>query len=253
MRILSFNASNPNLDVCLADGKNVIAQRTIICQANESPTAAKRKSRQFAASMIIPTVSDLLDTSGWHKSEIEVIVVGIGPGSFTGIRIAVVTARTLAQALNLPLLGISEFECYAFTEQIKEFPALISLPAGKKQYYCAHIKNGRPIIVDQNRLGQYQVNWDMTTHYLTEQDFESHLVGIKQVIRLADDPGSSCSINRAVSQAMLVNHRIESERFTKQQLIEIFPYNLVKPLYIRNASITISSASRANSSLTNKT
>src|ERR1700722_16851606 len=113
MRTLSFDASTANLYVCLIDADNVLAEQILICNPDD---------RQFAASLIIPALADLYKQAGWRKADTELIVVGIGPGSFTGTRIAVVMARTLAQSLNFPLLGINRFECYAFNEQIKIFP-----------------------------------------------------------------------------------------------------------------------------------
>jgi len=251
MRILSFNASNPNLHACLWDSDKVIAEQIIICDAVtnlsnkpsldksslDKPSPGKAsKSREFAASLIIPTVADLLKKTGWQKSNIEAIAVGIGPGSFTGIRVAVVTARTLAQALSLPLLGINEFECYAFREQIMQFPAAILLSAGKSQYYCAHIDNSLLSDIEAT-LNNHQINWDMTTHHLAEQDLQSHLAQFKKVL-------TPPTTDQAVIQATLTNYRLAQAVESKQCLIEIFPYQLVKPLYIRNASITMSSTDR---------
>ena len=59
-------------------------------------------------------------------------MVGIGPGSFTGIRTGVVTARTLAQSMNLPLIPISLLEMYA--SEI-ELPSGLLMAAGKGHYF----------------------------------------------------------------------------------------------------------------------
>jgi tRNA threonylcarbamoyl adenosine modification protein YeaZ len=248
MRILSFNASTPSLDICLGYGENIVAQRSIVCEANEAHTAGKKKSRQFAASLIIPTTNELLQEVSWLKSNIDIIVVGTGPGSFTGIRIAVVTARTLAQALHLPLLGISEFECHAFRAQIKEFPALIALNAGKKQYYCAHLTDSISSGDSTDTLAKYQLDWHMITHWLTEDQLQAQLADFKSVITPWQEQGSasSNSFNYAVTQSMLAHKRLQLARTPKEKLIDIFPYHLVTPLYIRNASITISSAAKTN-------
>ncbi len=250
MRILSFNASTPNLHACLAEGSNIVAEQIIVCDSDNNKTSAKNtKSRQFAASLIIPAIADLLKKANWSKSSIEAIVVGIGPGSFTGIRIAVVTARTLAQALSLPLLGINEFECYAFREQIKEFPTAIALNAGKKQYYCAHIHSGSSLLNEiDNKVSKQHVNWHMTTHYGAEENFHSHLTDFKQVLMLSETPSLNAPgpVNQAANQAILAHNRLEQIAQSSEPLDKIFPYHLVKPLYIRNASITISSVEKAN-------
>lgn len=55
---------------------------------------------------IFPAIEEGLNATGMKLSELEFIGVGIGPGSYTGIRVGAVTAKTLAYALNIPLIGI---------------------------------------------------------------------------------------------------------------------------------------------------
>ena len=108
MHLLSFDTSTSDLHLCLTDCGQVVAQRII------KSNLENRQVRQYAASYLIPSIQELLTTAGWCKSTLTALVVGIGPGSFTGVRTAVVTARTIAQALQLPLVGISIFESYVF-------------------------------------------------------------------------------------------------------------------------------------------
>lgn len=56
--------------------------------------------------------------SSWLK--LDFIVSAIGPGSYTSTRIGVMTAKTLAQQLNIPVYGISTLECLAWSEGIKK-------------------------------------------------------------------------------------------------------------------------------------
>ncbi len=242
MRILSFNSSTADLHVCLAENDRIIAEQIIVCNANNASELKRNKSRQFAASLIIPTVTNLLSNNNWSKSTIGAIAVGIGPGSFTGIRIAVVTARTLAQALSLPLLGINEFECYAFDKQLKNSPQAIALDAGKKQYYCAHIEN---IASLEN---QPQIMWNMTVHHISEQNLQSHLQGFKHTNVIPESFSTDKTYNQATIQAILAHRRLEQTDNLTKELHKIFPYHLVKPLYVRDASITISSLDRTTKS-----
>jgi tRNA threonylcarbamoyl adenosine modification protein YeaZ len=237
MRILSFNTSTSNLYACLAEGSSIIVEKTIVCSPED---------RQFSASLIIPTLSDLLLDAKWQKSDLKAIAVGIGPGSFTGIRVAVVTARTLCQALNLPLLGINEFECYAFREQFGDYPFAIAIDAGKNQYYCAHINQGYPSAVAVGDKKMNQAKWEMTYHYLSEEDSLSHFADFKGICKSV--PLSSDQINPAITQALIADLWLKEAERLKQGLNEVFPYHIVKPLYIRNASITISPANKIKKS-----
>jgi tRNA threonylcarbamoyladenosine biosynthesis protein TsaB len=59
------------------------------------------------ASRAVPALDEALETAGVDRSEIGEVVVGAGPGSFTGVRVAGATAKGLAMALDVPLVAYS--------------------------------------------------------------------------------------------------------------------------------------------------
>lgn len=59
---------------------------------------------------LLPLIAQLLERSGGAWSEIDRIAVGRGPGTFTGLRIGMATARALGQSLGVPLVGVSTLE-----------------------------------------------------------------------------------------------------------------------------------------------
>jgi len=60
--------------------------------------------------VIIKKVSDLFESANLSKTELAGVVVGVGPGSFTGLRIGLAIAKGMAVALDIPLISISLFE-----------------------------------------------------------------------------------------------------------------------------------------------
>ncbi|MFC1671087.1 tRNA (adenosine(37)-N6)-threonylcarbamoyltransferase complex dimerization subunit type 1 TsaB [Spirochaetota bacterium] len=86
-------------------------------------------------------IDGLLDKSGIKINEINLIGVGIGPGSFTGIRIAISTARMLAQILKVPLVGVKSHRIYAVSIDAEiDDNILIAFDAKKNRVFGALYK-----------------------------------------------------------------------------------------------------------------
>jgi len=64
-------------------------------------------ARRLANTVLLAEIDNALKEVGVKKEQIEALVVGCGPGSFTGVRIGVATAKGLAQGLGVPLFGVS--------------------------------------------------------------------------------------------------------------------------------------------------
>ncbi len=69
--------------------------------------------RTSRAITLLEDVDALLRQGGAHADELDALAVGIGPGSFTGVRVGLATARGLALALDLPVAGVSTLDALA--------------------------------------------------------------------------------------------------------------------------------------------
>jgi tRNA threonylcarbamoyladenosine biosynthesis protein TsaB len=63
---------------------------------------------------LMPMIKQLILDSGMKLSDLSGIAVGVGPGSYTGVRIGVTAAKTLAWTLKLPIIGVSSLEAMAY-------------------------------------------------------------------------------------------------------------------------------------------
>lgn len=93
--------------------------------------------RKTHSEQLLPLVAAMLRDAGLTPAELGGVAVAAGPGSFTGVRIGVATARALGQALGLPLVAVSTLE--ALAAQLPHFPGLVSpiLDARRQQVYNA--------------------------------------------------------------------------------------------------------------------
>ena len=71
--------------------------------------------RRHANVELVNTVDGVLAQAGLDRSDVGCYVVGRGPGSFTGVRIGISTAKGLACGANVPLLGVSTLDACAWT------------------------------------------------------------------------------------------------------------------------------------------
>jgi len=69
--------------------------------------------RTSRAVTLLEDVDALLRQAGAHTGDIDALAVGIGPGSFTGVRVGLATARGLALALGVPVAGVSTLDALA--------------------------------------------------------------------------------------------------------------------------------------------
>jgi tRNA threonylcarbamoyladenosine biosynthesis protein TsaB len=78
--------------------------------ARDDPAVGQRPRH---TACLLTLIEELLERSGTTFRQLERIAVGVGPGTFTGLRIGIATARALGQALGIPLVGVSTLESLA--------------------------------------------------------------------------------------------------------------------------------------------
>ncbi len=123
--LLAFDTATPHVTVALHDGDRVVAEY--------SSTEAMRHGE-----MLAPGIVDVLAQVGATSRDITAIAVGVGPGPFTGLRVGLVTARTMALALGIGVYGVCSLDILAAEAMDAghdEF--LIATDARRKEVYLA--------------------------------------------------------------------------------------------------------------------
>lgn len=94
------------------------------------------------AEMLVPMINRILEKSGYSFPKIDRIGVTTGPGSFTGLRVGLSTARALALTLNKPLIGFSTLAVLA-EDRLEE--SLILIDTKRGDFYGQIFKAGMPL------------------------------------------------------------------------------------------------------------
>jgi tRNA threonylcarbamoyladenosine biosynthesis protein TsaB len=103
------------------------------------PRVRVEEMERGQAERLVPLLAELLDEAGLGWRDLHALGVGVGPGNFTGIRIAVATARGLALGLGIPAIGVTGFET---AEAAPGTTVLIAAPRG--QVYAHRAGSGAP-------------------------------------------------------------------------------------------------------------
>jgi tRNA threonylcarbamoyladenosine biosynthesis protein TsaB len=107
MRALAIDTSTETAGVALCDGAICVARTPI----DPPRPAASEPSRH--AEQLLELVDAVFRNAGWKKHDLELMACCIGPGSFTGVRVGVATAKGIALALGLPIVGVGSLEVMA--------------------------------------------------------------------------------------------------------------------------------------------
>lgn len=131
--LLAMDTATSAVTVALVDGEEVVASRTEV--------DARRHTE-----ILMPLVAELFDRTGLRRGQIDALVVGVGPGPFTGLRVGITTALTLAHVLSRPAHGVCSLDAIAHEvsgrpDAPDEF--VVATDARRKEVYWARYVGGQ--------------------------------------------------------------------------------------------------------------
>lgn len=134
MKILAVEASSTACSVALCEENHLLGQNFLHSGFTHSKT-------------LLPMVSELLLQTDTKLCEVDRIAVAVGPGSFTGLRIAIATVKGLAWGSDIPCIGCSTLGSMAWQlAHLEGYTILAVMDARRKQVYHSRffVRNGVP-------------------------------------------------------------------------------------------------------------
>jgi len=146
-RILAFDTATVRGSVALLEGREMRAE-------------IRLQSVQTHSKQLLHSIDFLLDRIGWKLGDLNLVAVGNGPGSFTGIRIGIATAMGIAHALGIPFAEISGLDALAHQVSHLDGRVGVVMDARRAQAYYAEYdaRKGRirarqkPVLIDISAL-----------------------------------------------------------------------------------------------------
>jgi len=126
MKILGIDTTTKFLSLGLYDGQHIYEYNLDLGTRHST--------------LLAPTVKRVLDALGWDIKEIDYFACGLGPGSFTGIRVGLAAIKGLSLSLNKPVVGISSLDILA--NKVKTPGVLVApvIDAKRGLIYCSIYK-----------------------------------------------------------------------------------------------------------------
>lgn len=215
MNILAIDTSSPVASAAVMTDGKIVGEYVI-------------SNGKTHSQIIIPLISDMLKKAGISISEIDVFSTSLGPGSFTGLRIGVATAKAFAQAMKKEVIGISSLDALCANLSCCE-DALICpiIDARRGNVYNSLYRNGHQIKTDRliNINSLLEETQGHKTVFLGDgilkhQEIITHVMGSDAVFTPAN-----LNMQKASSVAYLANIRAQEGDFDNLYSLE--------PIYVR--------------------
>jgi tRNA threonylcarbamoyladenosine biosynthesis protein TsaB len=135
-------------------GVDTATRASLVVVGRETVAAVSRRDVQHRhGSHVLEQIDEALREAGASLDEVSALVVGTGPGSFTGLRVGLATLKTLAYARDLPIVGVMSSDAMrrAAAAAGGSLDSIVVLPAGARDHYVARA-GADPVLVAPGSL-----------------------------------------------------------------------------------------------------
>lgn len=221
--LLTIQTASPAGSLAITDGERLLAE--INLDIRKTPTE-----------WLLQSIEDLLAKADLEKDALDAIGVVVGPGSFTGLRVGLATAKGLSLATGCPLLGISSLQCLAMQLPFTGLPVCVMLDARKQEVYAAlfNWEGGYPRpVVEERVIKPERLLADITgeTLFVGNGALVYRSLIVRQLAERAHFAPAFLNLPRAAAAAALALHEWQSDRtFSADELM---------PSYLRSSEAEI--------------
>jgi tRNA threonylcarbamoyladenosine biosynthesis protein TsaB len=139
--VLGIETSTPQTVVALGSEEGIVAGTVL---------SAGRPGDE----VVVPAIQHLMRWSGTSPSGLSAVAVGLGPGLFTGMRVGIATAKTLAQVLRIPMVGLASLDMLAFSVRYARSAICAAIDAKRGELFYAFY---RPVPGGVTRETEFEV------------------------------------------------------------------------------------------------
>ena len=221
MKILGIDTSSMAASVAVIEDNKLICEYTI----NTKKTHSQK---------LMPMIENMLGLSDLNVREIDAIAVCEGPGSFTGLRIGMATAKAIAHVNDIPVIGVNSLEALAANMNLCDKKICSILDAQRNQVYTGRYQYEGTKLVEIKEIGIQQI--DELLVELAQSGEQWILVGeavykyedkIREISNI-EIPAASNNVTKAGSLCSVAKVKFDEGK-------DIFDCYTVNPLYIRKS------------------
>lgn len=225
MKVLGIDTSSNATSIAVIEDNKLICEYTV----NTKTTHSQK---------LMPMIENMLKISEINVNDMDMISICQGPGSFTGLRIGMATAKALSHVNNLPIVGVNSLELLAGNMDLSDKKICSILDAQRTQVYMGQYKFENNKLVEIKSVDVVEI--DELLEELKSSNEEWILVGeavykyedkIKEIENICV-PAPSHNVNKASSLCTIAMNKYD-------QNIDVYDCYTINPVYIRKSQAEV--------------
>ena len=208
MKILAIDTSGETLSVAISNDLKIVAEYFY-------------NAGKIHSDVIIPLVNKILKDVNWELKDIDKFALSCGPGSFTGIRVAMAVIKTLAQTLNKPVVCVDSLSVLENQLELKDVKVVAAIDALRDEVYVK--QKNEVVILSVEKFVKNLKKYKNKIFIIGNASFVYSKIFVKELGKQSVSLPQTLNYPKA-STLCLMAHNVEGVNFAK-----------IEPLYVRKS------------------